>query len=170
MSLGYQINSRARKNLIQKKYFERNRELCLARSKAWKDNNKERVKEYDHEKYWSDPEKKNKYSKMRYWLNVDKNRARVLKWCKDNPDRASANAMRRRARFLMRIPKWSYPEDILPFYSIAKMMTKHTGIKYEVDHIYPLLGETVSGLHVASNLRVITKSENCKKGNKVICL
>lgn len=45
-------------------------------------------------------------------------------------------------------------------------MTNSTGIVHHVDHVIPLQGRTVSGLHVAGNLRVITASENVKKHNR----
>ena len=73
----------------------------------------------------------------------------------------------RRKRYI----KWLSKEDrikIGEIYKKAADLTKSTGIKHEVDHIIPLKGENVSGLHVPSNLRIITKIENRKKYNKFI--
>lgn len=65
-------------------------------------------------------------------------------------------------------PAWITQKDIdemIAFYVKASEITKETGIKHEVDHIYPLQGKIVSGLHVPSNLRIITRSDNRKKSN-----
>lgn len=51
-------------------------------------------------------------------------------------------------------------------YHIAELRTKMTGIAHHVDHIIPLRGKNVSGLHVPLNLQVITFSENQRKTNK----
>lgn len=48
---------------------------------------------------------------------------------------------------------------------MARQMTLATGIPHEVDHVVPLLGKTVSGLHVENNLRVIPMLENRRKSN-----
>jgi hypothetical protein len=63
----------------------------------------------------------------------------------------------------LRKPKWlttEHKRQIKEFYLLAKRLTLETGILHEVDHIYPLCGDTCSGLHVPWNLRVITEHEN----------
>lgn len=49
---------------------------------------------------------------------------------------------------------------------LAALRTKTTGIRWEVDHIVPLVHPQVCGLHVETNLRVIPAIENRRKGNR----
>lgn len=64
-------------------------------------------------------------------------------------------------------PKWADHAAIAEIYRERDRITAETGIPHHVDHIYPIAGETVCGLHVHWNMRVIPASENIKKGAKV---
>lgn len=72
----------------------------------------------------------------------------------------------RRAALLLRTPAWVNLADVYGVYVECARRSQETGIRHHVDHIIPLLGRTVSGLHVASNLRVVTARENVRKGNR----
>ncbi len=65
-------------------------------------------------------------------------------------------------------PKWSNKNEIRKIYEEAKRISAKTGIKHDVDHIFPIQGKTVSGLHVIENLQIIPASENRKKSNRSI--
>ena len=58
-------------------------------------------------------------------------------------------------------------EKIAEVYMGAKRLEDLVGIKFHVDHIIPLQGENVCGLHVWQNLQVLEQSLNLKKGNKL---
>lgn len=71
-----------------------------------------------------------------------------------------------RADFLKRNVPWANRDAIELFYAEAERLTRKTGIQHEVDHIVPLKGKRVSGLHVHNNLRVVTKAVNRAKSNR----
>ena len=81
-----------------------------------------------------------------------------------------AKARRKRTEALnLATPVWLTPAQLKAMealYDEARRLTERTGSKWEVDHIIPLHGTNVSGLHVPWNMRVIEKSENNKKGNR----
>ena len=59
-----------------------------------------------------------------------------------------------------RIPTWANREAIDAIYAEARRMNM------TVDHIVPLRGKTVSGLHVENNLQLLSREENARKGNR----
>ena len=98
--------------------------------------------------------------------NADADRARCRAWQKANPDKTRANIAKRKAALLRRMPVWADREAIAAVYAEADRATASTGIRHEVDHIIPMQGRRVSGLHIAENLRVLTTEENRRKGNR----
>lgn len=100
----------------------------------------------------------------------EKNREKLRKagreYIKANQPSVNAHTAKRRAAKLQRTPPWSDLELISVFYALSKEMTEETGVPHEVDHIIPLQGATVSGLHVPTNLQVIPMEENRVKGNR----
>ena len=103
-------------------------------------------------------------------------------WESNNPDyftkyrqnnKGSINARNRtrQAAKLHRTPKWLTDIDferIETQYKLAQILTKLHNEPWHVDHIIPLQGKLVSGLHVPSNLQVLKGSENCSKQNNFV--
>lgn len=109
-------------------------------------------------------------AKYLYEKNKDKRLQQSREWKKSNPEAAALMsrmaASKRNAKKKMATPPWLTDDHLLLIRSIyeeAIRLTKETGIPYEVDHIVPLSGKTVSGLHVPWNLRAIPAQENNRR-------
>ena len=90
------------------------------------------------------------------------------KYIQKNPEKYNAFNAKRRAAKLQRTPPWLTQEqlaEIETFYTVALAFKIFTGLTYHVDHIVPLQGKNVSGLHVPWNLQVISATDNLKKYN-----
>lgn len=94
--------------------------------------------------------------------------ARKGRYAKD-PDRGREYAARRRARKLQATPPWDQEKTKQVFLELskkAKELYEQTGVEFQVDHILPLRGRKVCGLHVWNNFQLLEKSTNISKGNK----
>ena len=99
----------------------------------------------------------------------EKRRSIESAWRKSNPDKRCANQNKRRATKLSATPPWLTDEQnahINRTYRLCSVISEATGQKYHVDHIVPLQGKDVCGLHVPWNLRVIPAKLNLSKGNR----
>jgi hypothetical protein len=88
--------------------------------------------------------------------NLEERRAYGRQWSRDNKDKVSAIAAARRARKLQALPAWANRAAIKHLYT-----TRPEG--FHVDHIVPLAGLMVCGLHVHWNLQHLPAVDNCEK-------
>ena len=91
-------------------------------------------------------------------------------WARRNAGRVLAWTRQRQLAKVQRTPAWLTADDhwlIEQAYELAQLRTSLFGFSWHVDHVIPLRGKTVSGLHVPNNLRVIPGSDNSRKGNRM---
>lgn len=118
-------------------YYAENREKVSAINKRWRDAHPERIKVIRTAHYES--------NKPRYLAQSSKRRA------------ARYNAT----------PHWADIDAITAIYAEARRLTDTTGVPHDVDHIVPLQGRGVCGLHVPWNLQPIPARENRAKQNRL---
>ena len=125
--------------------------ICMAESKrAWYLKNKKRINESNKAWYEANRERRNETGKAYYQNNVAAKQAATRKY----------QAVKRQ-----RSPSWANDQLIAAYYKEAKRLEELTGIQFHVDHIIPLQGELVSGLHVETNLQLLPAHENLGKSN-----
>jgi len=97
--------------------------------------------------------------------NANRNKQTLAQWKKDNADKQNAYGAKRRAAEIQRTVPWANLNTIRAFYTEAQRLTNETGVVHHVDHILPLQGTNVSGLHIETNLQVLPYYENLSKSN-----
>ena len=132
-------------NSKTKVYHKEHRPKRLAQSKQWAQDNPERMAQLA--KDWRAQ-------------NLDRANENRIRWRKENPDRSRFLDARRHAAELRATPAWADEELMALIFAEAEYRGMH------VDHIVPLQGKNVCGLHVYYNTQLLTKSENSEKGNK----
>lgn len=128
----------ARKRAQDVAYRAANKEQCRATIEAWSARNPEKVKAYAK-------------------------KTKAL-----NSGRIVAHTVKRRLAKIKRTPVWLTADDywmIEQAYELAALRTKMFGFSWHVDHILPLQGKNVSGLHTPYNMQVIPGAENVRKSN-----
>jgi 5-methylcytosine-specific restriction endonuclease McrA len=146
-------------------YYTANRENMLAAAREYRQTNKEKIAA--NKKVYAEANKEKIAAYRR--ANKEKVAASTKVYAQANPGRINAKTAKRKAAKIQRTPRWLTNEDyraIRSLYETAAALTKATGIKHHVDHIIPLQGRTVSGLHCPTNLQILTATENCSKNNK----
>lgn len=122
-------------------------------------------------------EKLRAQEKQRYWNNLERERLRCRKTHEydlttQQKYQSLRTATEAKRRFTKRCatPNWLTPlqkQQINEVYQIARELSWLSEGSLEVDHIIPLKGKLVTGLHVPWNLQILPAAWNNAKGNKV---
>jgi len=140
--------------------------------KEWCANNKNSIKKYGQKYY--------EKNKTKILSKIKKSRIRVPRivrspemikeqkrqWNIKNKGWKNFLTRKRQAQISRATPKWTNIDAIREIYILSEAISYQTGIKHHVDHIIPLQGNLVCGLHIPENLQIITENENLKKGRK----
>lgn len=101
------------------------------------------------------------YERLHDGKAQERNRARTAQWKKDKRESYNAYLASRKKRVKQATPPWANLDEIREFYYNCPE-------GYHVDHIIPLNGKNVSGLHCMENLQYLPAIENLRKSNRVI--
>jgi len=88
---------------------------------------------------------------------------RTSTWKQVNKDKVNLSTALRRKRIRLNKPKWANDFFLEEAYLLAKLRTDVTRFEWHVDHIQPLRGKDVCGLHAETNVQVIPAILNYKK-------
>ena len=153
----------ARKEYAQQ-YLKSNADKLRAYNAAYRLENKEKIAEKRKLK----AEEYKKYAKEYRVTNKENVSLTKKKYVESNRSYINSYVAKRKADKLKRTPKWLTEieiERINNEYRLAEIQSKLTGESWHVDHIIPLQGNLVSGLHVPTNLQAIRGVENWAKHN-----
>ena len=137
---------------------------CVECARERRAKNRKYAREYARKRYAENLEYRAYCRKWRE-ANRAKNRKYAREYARENPEKIKANNAKRRASTLQRTPKWASQEDTKRVYAWALLAERATGIPHEVDHIIPLRGKNVSGLHVHNNLNPLMYWDHWGKGS-----
>ena len=135
-------------------------------NEVWRERNREEIKEYSKEYYKNNKGHINESSRVYYAENKADRVLKIKEWQRNNPATVRAHGAKRRASKLQATPQWADLGKIREVYKEAQRLTELLGIEMHVDHIVPLQGSLVSGLHVETNLQILPAVENRRKSNK----
>lgn len=144
-----------RKRAAHRKWYQKNKEREAERRKEYHEKHREAILEKQRSYYEETKERRRELSSL---------------WRKTNPHKRAAQQAKRRGKKLNATPDWltqDMLDEIEYKYFLARDLSQITGEPHHVDHIVPLQGDDICGLHVPWNLQVLTAKDNLRKSNKI---
>ena len=163
----WRIKNPEKQAAAHKRYSDNNKDKRNAYAKQYRKDNPEKIKVLAKDWAKKNPEKIKGYAVKAVKAWNERNPDYQSNFYKANKERYIAASARRRAAQESATPTWLTAIDkamIQEMYDVSEARYIQTGIKHHVDHIVPINGKGVSGMHVPWNLQVITAHENLSKG------
>lgn len=168
----YKTNNTDKVTARARQYREENKDKINEDSRKWYEQNFEKFKDkiYARNKVYRSQNKEAQTNRNRKWRkkNRDHVNANARTYMKNHRGYYNAKEAEYRAIKLLATPCWFEKNVIEKIYEQARHLTLTTGIQHEVDHILPLQGKEICGLHCLNNLQILTRSDNRKKNRKLI--
>jgi hypothetical protein len=144
-------SNKLERNKRSQQYFIANRVAQLECRKAYWDKHIEHLREK---------------KRINRQANIEAIRAKNRQHYAANKQQYVVRARMREKHIARATPSWANLDKIAAIYEEAARLTAETGITHHVDHFYPLRSKTMCGLHVETNLQILTAEDNLRKSNK----
>jgi 5-methylcytosine-specific restriction endonuclease McrA len=141
------------------------RDRSNRRLREWGEKNGDKIRASQRKHYEKNKQKMFAASMRWKHENREKNLDITRMWHKKNPVRSYAHTRMRTLRIRGQTPPDANFDAIAALYEESARLTRETGIRHHVDHIVPL---SRGGLHHQDNLRVVTITENLRKGARIL--
>ena len=166
---GYSPVCKVCKKAYNKKYYEENKSQIMEQKRKYYSENQEAMLSQKKEYYNSNKDLILKKVKTYRKNNKQKISELKSKYQRENRHKTNRVGADKRARKRNATPSWLtavHKEEMNNLYWLAQDLRAISGEDYHVDHIVPLAGKDVCGLHVPWNLQVLPSDINISKGNR----